>query len=164
MNESRHEVLINAASHFVKDNAAGVILGAFGTHFWRSWVCPFYTPSGRSVVGGFPFGHPFHNGIFGGQSPVKVGEREGNFRAFPLKLSHDDPIMVRMGRMDPQGAPVAEVTEAGGHCTLKSIWRDEHEQPLCDEERVVSLCRVSELRGALPTGVDSSRPGSGPVN
>jgi len=127
----------NASSHFVQ--AGNRILGAYGTNFWRSWVYPFYTPSGRTVVESFPFDHPFHNGIFAGQNPVKVGDREGNFWAFPVKRSHDDHIMKKMGRMDPQGEPVAEVTDAGVRFTLKSIWRDEQEQPLVDEERTVTL-------------------------
>jgi len=134
---SRYQVQTNVFSHFVK--AGDRILGAYGTNFWRSWVYPFYTPSGRTVVENFPFDHPFHNGIFVGQNPVKVGGREGNFWAFPVKREHNDHIMTRMGRMDPQGTPAAEVTEAGVLFTLKSIWRDEQEQPLLDEERTVVL-------------------------
>jgi len=136
---SRYDVLVNEASHFVRDATAGRIVGAYGTNFWRSWVYPFYTPSGRTVVENFPFDHPFHNGIFVGQSPVRVGGREANFWAFPVKRSHDDHIMSRMGRMDPQGAPAAEVTDAGVRFTLASIWRDEQEQPLLDELREVTI-------------------------
>jgi len=132
-----YQIQTNVQSHFVK--AGDRILGAYGTSFWRSWVYPFYTPSGRTVVENFPFDHPFHNGIFVGQNPVKVGGREGNFWAFPVKRSHDDHIMKKMGRMDPQGEPAAEVTDAGVRFTLKSIWRDEQEQPLVDEERTVVL-------------------------
>ena len=91
------------------------------------------------MVENSPFDHPFHNGIFVGQNPVRVGEREGNFWALPVKRSHDDHIMKKMGRMDPQGEPAAEVTDAGVRFTLKSIWRDEQEQPLIDEERTVVL-------------------------
>lgn len=98
---SHYQVQTNVASHFVR--AGNRILGAYGTSFWRSFVYPFYTPSGRTVVENFPFDHPFHNGIFVGQNPVKVGDREGNFWAFPVKRSHDDHIMKRMGRVDPQG-------------------------------------------------------------
>ena len=144
MTTSPYEVLINEASHFVKDNAGGRFLGAFGANFWRSWVYPLYTPSGRTVVENFPFDHPFHNGVFVGQNPVKVGGREGNFWAFPVKRHHGDHIMAKMGRMDPQGAPAAEVTGAGVRFALKSIWRDEEEQPLCDEERTVILRSVPD--------------------
>jgi hypothetical protein len=132
-----YHIHTNVQSHIVK--AGNRILGAYGTNFWRSWVYPFYTPSGRTVVENFPFDHPFHNGIFVGQNPVKVGAREGNFWAFPVKRNHDDHIMKKFGRMDPQGEPTNEVTEAGVRFTLKSIWRDEQEQPLVDEERTVVL-------------------------
>ena len=132
-----YSIKTNAASHFVQADSR--FLGAFGTNFWRSWVYPLYTPSGRTVVENFPFDHPFHNGVFVGQNPVRVGDREGNFWAFPVKRSHDDHIMQRMGRMDPESAPVAEVTEAGVRFVLRSTWRDEHEQPLVDEERTVVL-------------------------
>jgi hypothetical protein len=132
-----YHIHTNVQSHIV--TAGNRILGAYGTNFWRSWVYPFYTPSGRTVVENFPFDHPFHNGIFVGQNPVKVGAREGNFWAFPVKRNHDDHIMKKFGRMDPQGEPTNEVTEAGVRFTLKSIWRDEQEQPLVDEERTVVL-------------------------
>ena len=132
-----YSVFTNVQSHFVK--ADDRILGAYGTNFWRSWVYPFYTPSGVTVVENFPFDHPFHNGIFVGQNPVKVGEREGNFWAFPVKRSHDDHIMHNMGRMDAQGEPVADVTESGVRFILKSTWRDENEEPLIDEERTVFM-------------------------
>ena len=134
---SHYQVQINVSSHFVR--AGNRVLGAYGTNFWRSWVYPFYTPSGRTVVENFPFDHPFHNGIFVGQNPVKVGDREGNFWAFPVKRSHDDHIMKKFGRMDPQGGPAAETTDSGVRFTLKSIWRDEQEEPLIDEERTVLL-------------------------
>lgn len=137
-----YQVQTNVQSHFVQ--AGDRILGAYGTSFWRSWVYPFYTPSGRTVVENSPFDHPFHNGIFVGQNPVKVGDREGNFWAIPVRRSHDDHIMRRIGRMDPQGEPVAEVTEAGVRFTLKSTWRDEQELPLIDEERTVVLRALSD--------------------
>ena len=134
---TQYTIQTNAQSHFVRtDNR---LLGAYGTNFWRSWIYPFYTPSGRTVVENFPFDHPFHNGIFVGQNPVRVGEREGNFWAFPVKRNNDDHIMKKMGRMDPQGEPAAEVTDDGVRFTLKSTWRDEQEEPLIDEERTVIL-------------------------
>ena len=136
-----YQVQTNVQSHFVK--AGNHILGAYGTNFWRSWVYPFYTPSGRTVVENFPFDHPFHNGIFVGQSPVQVGDRQGNFWAFPVKRSHGDHIITRMGRMDPQGVPTAEVSDAGVRFTLNSIWRDEQEQPLINEQRTVILRSVA---------------------
>ncbi|MFZ4397215.1 MAG: DUF6807 family protein [Kiritimatiellia bacterium] len=140
---SHYQVQTNASSHFVKTEER--ILGAYGTSFWRSWVYPFYTPSGHTVVENSPFDHPFHNGIFVGQNPVKVGDREGNFWGLPVKRAHDDPVAVRKtGRMDPQGEPAAEVTDAGVRFTLRSIWRDEQEQPMLDEERTVLLCALPD--------------------
>lgn len=51
----QYTILTNVQSHFVKpDNR---ILGAYGTNFWRSWIYPFYTPSGRTVVENSPFDH-----------------------------------------------------------------------------------------------------------
>ena len=133
-----YQVHTNAQSHFVQ--AGNRILGAYGTSFWRSWVYPFYTPTGHTVVENSPFDHPFHNGIFVGQNPVKVGDREGNFWGLPVKRAHDDPVAVnKTGRMDPQGEPAAVVTDAGVRFTLRSIWRDEQEQPMLDEERTVLL-------------------------
>ena len=142
MSTSRYDVLVNAQSQLVRDTATGGFLGAFGSNFWRSFVYPFYTPSGRTVVENAPFDHPFHNGLFVGQNPVRVGAREGNFWALPVKRSHDDHIMVRIGRMDPQETPVAEVTDAGVRFTLHSIWRDEKEEPLIDEIRTVTFRSV----------------------
>lgn len=139
MSAARYEVLVNVKSYLVRHTPSGQFLGAFGSSFWRSWVYPLYTPSGRTVVENFPFDHPFHNGMFVGQNPVKVGGREGNFWAFPVKREHNDHIMTKMGRMDPQGTPAVEVTDAGVRFTLKSIWRDEQELPLIDEERSVVL-------------------------
>jgi hypothetical protein len=143
---SRYQVQTNVVSHFVStDNR---LLGAYGSNFWRSWVYPFYSPSGQTVVENFPFDHPFHNGIFVGQNPVKVGEREGNFWAFPVKRSHDDHIMKKMGRMDAdvnmmtadgRRGPDVRVSDNGVRFTLRSIWRDEDEEPLIDEERTVLL-------------------------
>jgi hypothetical protein len=133
-----YQVHPNAQSHFVTTDDR--VLGAYGTSFWRSWVYPFYTPAGYTVVENNPFDHPFHNGIFVGQNPVRVGDREGNFWGLPVRRNHDDPVAVRKtGRMDPQGAPVAEVTAAGVRFTLKSIWRDDQEQPMLDEVRTVVL-------------------------
>ncbi|KKK91490.1 hypothetical protein LCGC14_2712420, partial [marine sediment metagenome] len=123
----------------VRDTVSGRFLGAFGTNFWRSWVCPLYTPSGLTVVREFPFDHPFHNGVFVGQNPVTVGGRTGNFWAFPVKRSHDDHIMARIGRMDPQGTPEVSMVDDGIQMTLASTWRDENEEPLIDELRVVTF-------------------------
>jgi len=155
-----YQVQTNVQSHFVK--AGNRVLGAYGTNFWRSWVYPFYTPSGRTVVENFPFDHPFHNGIFVGQNPVKVGNREGNFWAFPVKRSHGDHIMKKMGRMDPLGEPISEVADASVRFALKSIWRDEQEQPLVDEERTVLLralpdatvCDMTSRKTAAYGGVE----------
>lgn len=165
MSSHRYEVMVNEASHVVKDATAGAFLGAFGTNFWRSWVYPFYTPSGRTVVENFPFDHPFHNGIFVGQNPVKVDGREGNFWAFPVKRSADDHIMSKMGRMDPQGMPTAIVDGDAVTFTLKSIWRDEQEIPLCDEERTVRLfslpdahvCDMTSRKSAAYGAVEFSK-------
>ena len=138
MGASRYEVLINECSHFVKHGDTA-FLGAYGSSFWRSWVYPFYTPSGRTVVENFPFDHPFHNGIFVGQNPVTIAGRTANFWALPVKRSHDDHIMSHIGRMDPQGTPHYIADDSGVCFSLKSVWRDEHDEPVLDEKRSVTM-------------------------
>jgi hypothetical protein len=76
-------------------------------------VFPLYTPSGLTVVREFAFDHPFHNGVFVGQNPVRVGDRIGNFWALPVPRSHDDQICFNIGRMDPQGAPTVSPERTG---------------------------------------------------
>jgi hypothetical protein len=124
----------------VKDAQAGRYLGGYGANFYRNWVFPLYTPSGLTVVQEFAYDHPFHNGFFVGQSPVKSGDRVANFWAAPPRRSHNDAVFVHVGRMAAQGQPACEVHDWGVRFTLKSVWLDEHEQPVLDETRTVEFC------------------------
>ena len=162
---SRFQVMLNSpgpenpTTHIVKDTVTGRYLGGFGSNFYRSWVFPLYTPSGLTVVQEFAYDHPFHNGFFVGQSPVKVGkvgDRVANFWAAPPRRSNNDAVFVHGGRMDAQGQPSVEVSDGGVRFTLKSIWRDENEQPVLDEVRRVefrsvegaTLCDMASIKTA----------------
>jgi hypothetical protein len=141
MSDSRYEVKENAAggsaTHMVVETSTDRVLGGYGTNYFRSWIFPLYTPSGLTVVREFAFDHPFHNGIFVGQNPVRVGDRIGNFWALPIPRSHDDQIRFNIGRMDPQGTPTVEIYEDAVRFTLKSVWVDKSEEPLLDEVRTI---------------------------
>ncbi len=165
MSHPEYALRTNAATHMVQHLASGRFLGGFGTNYWRSWVFPLYTPGGQTVVQEFPFDHPFHNGLFAGQNPVRLGDREANFWALPVRRSADDHIMVRIGRMDPQGPVQAECTTTGARLHLNSIWRDEQGQALLDEERsatfaalpTATLCELSSRKTASYGQVEFGR-------
>jgi hypothetical protein len=159
---TRFQVLLNSpgpqnpSAHMVKDTETGCYLGGYGANFYRSWVFPLYTPRGLTVVQEFPYDHPFHNGLFVGQSPVKVGEREANFWAMPPRRALNDAVFTHVGRMDAHLPIEYEATDAGARFMLKSTWRDESEQPILDEVRRVefraadgaSLCDMSSAKTA----------------
>jgi hypothetical protein len=159
---SRFQVLLNSpgpqnpVAHLVKDTLTGSCLGGFGANFYRSWVFPLYTPGGLTVIQEFAYDHPFHNGLFVAQSPVKVGEREANFWAMPPRRALNDAVFTHVGRMDAQLPIEHETTDAGARFKLKSVWRDENEQPVLDEVRRVefraaagaSVCDMSSAKTA----------------
>jgi len=142
----------NPSAHLVCDGRTGRVLGGVGANFYRPWVFPLYTPAGLTVIQEFPYDHPFHNGIFVGQHPVNAGGRTGNFWAMPLRRSFDDAIQTKVGRMDVQGQPAADVGEEGVCFTFRSIWRDEDEQPLLDETRTIEFRATADATegGPLP--------------
>ena len=121
----------------VIERATGRCLGAVGASFFRPWVFPLYTPSGLTVLQEFPYEHPWHNGIFVAQHPVNIGERSANFWAVPLMRDFNDHLMTRIGRQNVQGEPDIEVEDERVTFTFRSIWRDEHEEPVLDEVRTV---------------------------
>jgi hypothetical protein len=156
---SEYQVKVNEATYMVQGPKG--FLGAFGTNFWRSWVCPLYTPSGHNVVQEFPFDHPFHNGVFVGQNPVFCGEREANFWAFPVKRKHGDALMEKQGRMDPQGKPELIISPGSVRFKLDSIWRDQNEEPILNERRTVVF---SSVPGATICTMSSEKTAAyGPV-
>ncbi len=143
--DGRYQVRVNCPgannpmTQMVVDTETGRFLGAFGGNYYRSWVFPLYTPAGLTVVQEFAFDHPFHNGIFVGQHPVRMNGRTGNFWVAPPRRMPDDPLYVDVGRMDALDQPSAEPHANGVRFTLRSVWRDPDEQPLLDEVRTVDL-------------------------
>ena len=136
--KNNFEVKINAKTHLVVHSETGRCLGGVGANFYRPFVFPFYTPAGHTVVQEFAFDHPFHNGIFVGQGPVQVGEREAGFWASPPRRSFTDKVFEKLGRMDTQ--QTIDIPHAEGVQFVQSVvWRDENENPLIDEIRTVNL-------------------------
>jgi hypothetical protein len=143
---TRYQILMlspgpqNPVTHMVKDARTGRYLGGYGANFYRNWVFPLYTPGGLTVIQEFAYDHPFHNGLFVGQSPVKCDGRVANLWVAPPRRSHNDPVYANVGRMDAQGQPACEAYDGGVRFTLKSVWLDENEQPVLDELRTVTFC------------------------
>jgi hypothetical protein len=121
--------------------ANGGVLGGVGFNYYRPWVFPFYAPSGRSVLSAFPHGHPWHNGIFVGQSPVFRGERQGNFWAVPPRRSAEDEIFQHVGRVQKLGEPDVVSVEAGVELHQSLLWLDENSAPMLTEERMIRFLR-----------------------
>ena len=136
---SNFEVKINAKTHLVVEKESGRCLGGVGANFYRPFVFPLYTPAGHTVVQEFAFDHPFHNGVFVGQGPVHVGEREAGFWAAPPQRSFTDKVFANMGRMDTQKEVDITPHADGVRFVQKVIWRDANEEPLIDEIRTVNL-------------------------
>ena len=137
--ENNFEVKVNAKTHLVVDSNTGRCLGGVGANFYRPFVFPFYTPAGHTVVQEFAFDHPFHNGIFVGQGPVQVGDREAGFWASPPRRSFTDKVFERLGRMDTQKDIDITPHADGVQFVQNVVWRDENEEPLIDEIRTVNL-------------------------
>ena len=137
--KNTYEVKINAKTHLVVQSDTGRCLGGVGANFYRPFVFPFYTPSGHTVVQEFAFDHPFHNGIFVGQGPVQVGEREAGFWASPPRRSFTDKVFEKLGRMDTHPDLGITPHANGVQFVQNVIWRDENEAPLIDEIRTVNL-------------------------
>ena len=136
---SPFEIHLNAQTYMIIESASGRCLGGFGSNAQRSWVFPIYTPAGHTVIQEYAFDHPFHNRFFVGQSPVIVGEREGQFWHYagfkPRPLG---------GRVDAPKTPEVKLHEHGIRFQLKNVWLDENEEPLIDEVRTVNFHTVSD--------------------
>ena len=150
MPETRFYVLVNppgsgnSSAHIVADRQTGRFLGGFGANFYRPWVFPLYTPAGLTVLQEFAYDHPFHNGIFAGQHPVKVNGRMGNFWAMPPRRSEEDAIFTGVGRMEASGKLTVEPYDHGLHFTMKCVWCDENEEPMLDEIRKVNFQTLND--------------------
>ena len=159
-----------SATNMVVDTDSKRILGGFGSNYHRSWVFPLYTPSGMTVVREFPFDHPFHNGVFIGQNPVRVGGRVANYWALPVTRSADDHIMVNIGRMDPVGE-IETIIDDSVTFSLRSTWLDENGDPMLDEKRVVrfqsmddaTICDVTSMKTAAYGAVECSQTKFGTI-
>ena len=142
--ENNFEVRVNAKTHLVVEPDTGRCLGGVGANFYRPFVFPFYTPAGHTVVQEFAFDHPFHNGIFVGQGPVQVGDREAGFWASPPRRSFTDKVFERLGRMDTQKDIDITPHADGVQFVQNVVWRDENEEPLIDEIRTVNLHALAD--------------------
>ena len=141
---SNYEVIVNAKTHLVVDTDTGRCLEGVGANFYRPFVFPFYTPAGHTVIQEFAFDHPFHNGIFVGQAPVKVGEREAWFWGAPPRRSFTDRLFEQLGRMETE-KEIGVAPHADGVKFIQNIiWRDANEEPLIDEIRTVNLYSVAD--------------------
>ncbi|MXZ01224.1 hypothetical protein F4Y93_11505 [Candidatus Poribacteria bacterium] len=141
---SKFEVKVNAKTHLVVDSTTNRCLGGVGANFYRPFVFPFYTPAGHTVVQEFAFDHPFHNGIFVGQGPVRVGDREAGFWASPPRRSWTDKVFEKLGRMDIEKDIDITPHAEGVQFVQNVAWRDENEDPLIDEIRTVNLYALSD--------------------
>ena len=133
------EVRTVSGSLLVFDTASGSCLAGVGANYYRPWLFPLYTPRGQVVLREFPFDHPFHNGCFVAQHPVRAGARTANFWAAPPPREANDEIFVDVGRIacdpDMRVEPVAE----GVRVIQKCIWRDANDSPILDEARTLEF-------------------------
>lgn len=141
---SNYEVIVNARTHLVVDTNTSRCLGGVGANFYRPYVFPFYTPAGHTVIQEFAFDHPFHNGIFVGQAPVKVGEQEAWFWGAPPRRSFTDRLFENLGRMETEKEIDITPHADGVQFVQKVIWRDADEKPLIDEIRTVNLYSIAD--------------------
>jgi hypothetical protein len=117
--------------------ADGHCLAGIGQNYYRAWLYPLYTPNGLCVLQAFPFDHPFHNGCFVGQNPVRIGGRQANFWAVPPQRDMDDELFAHVGRV--QGDFSATSTETAARIAMRNVWRDERGEPVLDEERTYEI-------------------------
>jgi len=142
--ELRHESLNpdHVSGRFVVESATGRLLGGVGHNPHRAWVHPLNTPRGVGTVQEYPFDHPFHNGVFVGQSKIRVDGREAHFWApapdwrNPENYIYRDIGQLRYG----YDQPAAIAPRGGGfRFTYRTTWRDADGQPLLDETRTIDL-------------------------
>lgn len=110
-----------------------------GSHWYRPWVYPLYTPAGYQVLQEFAFDHPFHNGCFIGLHPVVQDGQASNFWATPPQRQADDPMMRDLGRVVLAQPPHlwADAEQLGAHLSLD--WLGADGQVLLYEQRTLRL-------------------------
>ena len=141
---TRQVIPNNQVAHMVFDRQTNRCLGGFGCTFYRAYVYPMYTPKGQGVLQEAPCDHPFHTGLFVAQGPVEVGQREANFWVMPPTRRHGDPLWDHVGRMDCLEPPEIALHDRGARFDIGITWRDDHEEPMLDERRILDLRIVSD--------------------
>ncbi len=128
----------------VFEKSIGRCLAGVGANFYRPWLYPLYTPGGQIVLREFPFDHPFHNGCFVGQHPVRVGARTANFWAAPPPREARDVLFVDVGRIATDPNMRAEPCGEGIRITLKCVWRDGNDTAVLDEARTFKIALAGD--------------------
>lgn len=123
--------------YMVMDEHSGRMLGGFGANYYRPWVFPLYTPEGVTVLQEFPYDHPFHNGLWVAQGPLRFADLDVHFWPAPPMRKANEQLFAHMGRMECAEAPQIEQHRGGLRFTLPVIWRDKDENPILDEVRTV---------------------------
>jgi hypothetical protein len=118
---------------------AGACLAGVGANHYRPWLYPLYTPAGQIVLREFPGDHPFHNGCFVAQHPVRAGERTANFWAAPPPRGADDELFSAVGRIETKGPFRAEPHADGLRVTLECVWLDASGAPVLEETRTLDF-------------------------
>lgn len=101
-------------------------IAGIGHHWYRPWLYPLYTPAGNPVLQEFPFDHPFHNGCFVAQHPVRFDGKEANFWAVPPAREPNDEVFVNVGRVEMLSFDFP---------VMKCLWRAGDGKPVLDEVR-----------------------------
>ncbi len=156
MSRQIYDKLVNANTTFAVESSRGICLGGVGSHFYRPWVYPIYTPSGIVVNQEYPHDHPFHNGFFVGQYPVLVNEREANFWMTPPKRNHKDPNYKNIGRIECSSEWETNIEEKGVTFSQELVWLDSEETPMLNEQRKIvfyskedaTICEMTSLKSA----------------
>lgn len=156
------EVRAGPQSLFAFEPASGRLLAGVGWNRYRPWLHPLCTPAGVPVLREFPPDHPFHNGCFVGQHPVRSARGEANFWAVPPERTRHDPVFVRLGRVETEPAIGREALADGGvRLVLRCLWHDERDEPLLEEQRRIEVRRVDDA--VLCTVASCKRAAWGPV-
>lgn len=128
----------------VLDETGERCLGGLGANYYRPWVFPLYTPDGVTVLQEFPFDHPFHNGLWIAQGPIRLGDKIVHLWPMPPHRKPGETLFTHLGRMESLGAPTVEPHAAGVRFTFQTIWRSGDGDPIVDETRTVDLYSVDD--------------------
>ncbi len=124
-------------------------VAGIGHNFFRPWLYPLYSPSGRQVLQEYPFDHPFHNGLFIGWNPIKHKGRDHNFWATPPQRSEPDPMMANLGQVKTLDCCVIQSSEESLQLTQGLEWVDSDGNKLFRETRTFTFWQPSILSHAV---------------